>query len=209
MAGEFSERKRRLIEHLKDSGYLKTPRIIKAFQEVRRELFVPKDMKQHAYADEPLPIGGGQTISACHMVAIMTELLEPRKGDKVLEVGAGSGYQAAILSRLVKKVYTVELVPELAEKAAKALKKAGCTNVETKVGDGSKGWKEHAPFDRIIVTCASPDIPQPLTDQLKEGGIMAIPVGGSWQQELIIGRKKKGKLLKQRHGGCVFVPLRH
>ncbi len=205
----LSGRKESLIKHLKESGYLKTPRVMRAFQEVKRELFIPKGMRQHAYADQPLPIGEGQTISAPHMVAMMTELLEPSKGDRVLEVGAGSGYQAAILSRLVKKVYTVELEKNLAEKASRALEKAGYTNVEIRVGDGSGGWKEHAPFDKVMVTCASPEIPQPLVDQLKEGGIMAIPVGGSWQQELIIGRKKNGKLLKERHGGCVFVPLRH
>lgn len=204
-----AERRKRLVERLKEEGHLRTPRVIRAFLEVPRELFVPKDMRQHAYADEPLPIGSGQTISAPHMAAIMTELLEPRKGDKVLEVGAGSGYQAAILSRLVKKVYTVELERGLAEKASRALEKAGCTNVQVKVGDGSKGWKEHAPFDKVIVTCGAGDIPEPLVGQLKEGGKMAIPVGGSWQQELIIGRKKKGRLLKERHGGCVFVPLRH
>lgn len=203
-----AERKKHLIQHLKDAGYLRTPRVIKAFQETARELFMPKEMRQHAYADEPLPIGDGQTISAPHMVAIMTELLEPRKSDKVLEVGAGSGYQAAILSKLVRKVYTVELEPNLAARAAKALGKAGCRNVEIMVGDGSKGWKQQAPFDKVIVTCGADEIPKPLVSQLKEGGIIAIPVG-SWQQELIIGRKRKGRLLKERHGACIFVPLRH
>jgi protein-L-isoaspartate(D-aspartate) O-methyltransferase len=209
MAEPLSEKRRRLVQHLKEMGYLKTARVIKAFEEVSRELFIPAKMSEHAYSDEPLPIGSGQTISAPHMVAIMTELLEPRKGDKVFELGAGSGYQAAILSKLVSKVYTVELVPELAEKASKALAKAGCKNVEVMVGDGSKGWEEHAPFDKAIATCACPEIPKAVIEQLKEGGIIAAPVGSEWVQELIVGRKKKGKLLKERHGSCVFVPLRH
>lgn len=206
---ELGEKKELLIKELKSQGFLESRAVIKAFREVPRELFVPEGQRKHAYSDQPLSIGEGQTISAPHMVAIMTELLEPRKTDRVLEIGAGSGYQAAILSRLVKKVVTIELEPELAKRAGESLKKAGYKNVELLVGDGSGGWPEEAPYDKVIVTCACPEIPPALLEQLREGGKLIAPVGGGWHQDLIEIVKKKGELVKKSHGGCVFVPLRH
>ncbi len=202
------EKKKELIEHLKEMGYLKTPETIGAFEQIPRENFMPKEYRQYAYADEPIPIGFGQTISAPHMVAVMTELLELKKTDSVLEVGAGSGYQAAILSKLVKIVFTVEFVKELARYAKENLRKTGVKNVEIIHGDGSRGYPKKAPFDKIIVTCGCPEIPKPLVEQLKIGGKIAIPVGGCYQQELILGIKTKAGLKTERHGGCVFVPLR-
>ena len=198
-----------LIKRLKEEGWLKTPRIIKAFQQIDRSIFLPDELKRFAWVDEPLPIGRGQTISAPHMVARMTELLRPERQDKVLEVGAGSGYQAAILSKLVKEVITIELEPELAKRARENLKKAGCRNVRVLQGDGSKGYPEEAPYDKIIVTCACPEIPEELVRQLKEGGRIVIPVGGPGYQVLTLGIKEKGKLRLERYGACVFVPLRH
>ncbi len=198
-----------LIRQLIDSGYLKTPRIIKAFKEIPREEFIPSGYRSSAYADTPLPVGCGQTISAPHMVAIMTELLEPKKTDRVLELGTGSGYQAAILSKLVKKIITIELEPELAEFARQNLKKAGIKNAEVICADGSMGWEKESPYDKIIITCACPEIPKKLTEQIKEGGTIAAPVGGSWRQELIVAKKIKGRLERKSWGGCVFVPLRH
>lgn len=205
----FKERRKALVEKLKSEGLLKTGRIIRAFLETPREAFIPKGYQDQAYADRPLPIGEGQTISAPHMVAMMTELLEPRPTDRVLEVGAGSGYQAAILSRLVKKLYTIELESPLALRARAALKKTGCKNVTIIVGDGSRGHPREAPFDKIIVTCAPDKIPEPLKEQLKEGGRIVIPLGGAWRQELTLGIKRKGDLKLSFHGACVFVQLRH
>ncbi len=205
----LSEKKKALIEHLKNQGYLKSGNVIEAFRQVPRENFVPPAQKEHTYADEPLPIGSGQTISAPHMVAIMTELLEPRKTDRVLEVGAGSGYQAAILSGLVKSIRTIELEPELAKKAGESLKKSGYRNVEITVGDGSKGFPKEAPFDKIIVTCGAREIPKPLVEQLKEGGRIVIPVGSGLYQELILGIKRRDRLVMENKGACAFVPLRH
>lgn len=202
------EKKKNLIQHLITMGYLKSPKVIKAFEEVPRENFVGRKYKEYAYADEPLPIACGQTISAPHMVAVMTELLEPKKTDKILEIGTGSGYQAAVLSRLVEKVCTVEFFKELAEFAKENLKKIGARNVEVICRDGSKGYPKKAPYDKIIVTCGCPEIPKALVWQLKEGGIIVIPVGGGWHQNLIVGVKRKGKLETRNWGGCMFVPLK-
>jgi protein-L-isoaspartate(D-aspartate) O-methyltransferase len=201
--------KERLIQNLIDQGYLKTPEVIQAFESVPREEFVLPNDRNFAYADYPLSIGFGQTISAPHMVAMQTELLEPKKTDKVLEVGAGSGYQAAILSKLVRKVYTVEVAPELVEFARENLKRARITNVEVILGDGSLGYPKEKPYDKIIVTCACPEIPKALTDQLRFGGLIVIPVGGGFYQELILAKKTKEGLERRNYGGCVFVPLRH
>lgn len=198
-----------LIEHLIGCGYLKTEKVIEAFRKTDRKLFVPERYRDYAYYDQPLSIGFGQTVSAPHMVGIMSTLLEPEKSDKVLEVGAGSGYQAAVLSRLVKVVYTIELEQGLIDFAKGNLRKAGIENVKLIQGDGSRGYPEEAPFDKIIVTCAAPEMPEALIKQLKESGIILVPVGGSFHQELVLGRKVKGKLETTNCGGCVFVPLRH
>lgn len=198
-----------LIQNLIQEGYLKTDKVIKVFKEVPREEFVPETEKNFAYADYPLNIGFGQTISAPHMVAIMTELLDPKKTDKVLEIGAGSGYQAAILSRLVKKIYTVELDIGLVEFSKKNLDRVKYKNVEVIYGDGSKGYPEKKPYDKILVTCATPEIFQAWINQLKINGILLAPVGSGSYQTLTMITKKAEKLEKKNYGGCVFVPLRH
>ena len=203
------EEKIRLIENLKRYGYLRSKKVENAMLAVKREDFVPDNMRNLAYRDTPLEIGFGQTISAPHMVALMCEELELEEGLKVLEIGAGSGYHAAIISKIIGekgKVYTVERIPELVEFAKNNLKKAGIENVEVILGDGSLGLPEHAPYDRILVTCSAPDIPQPLVEQLKEGGILLIPVGRTFSI-LIKGRKRHGKLEKREICECAFVPL--
>ena len=154
-----------------------------------------------------LPIGESQTISAPFVVAYMTEQLDPQPTDKVLEIGTGSGYQAAILSPLVKEVYSIEIVESLGQKAARTLKRLKYTNVKTKIGDGYQGWPEHAPFDKIIVTCSPEKVPQPLVDQLKEGGRMVVPVGERYTQELYLLRKKDGKLEQEVLVPTMFVPM--
>lgn len=206
---EKHDKKVRLIENLKRYGYLRSKEVEKAMFSVRREDFVPASMKEYAYDDTPLEIGYGQTISAPHMVALMCEELEIKRGMKVLEVGAGSGYHAAVISRIVGdegKVYSVERIAELVEFAKNNLKKADINNVEVIEGDGSLGLPEHAPYDRILVTCSAPDIPEPLIEQLRDEGIILIPVGRTFSI-LIKGIKRKNKLEKKEVCGCAFVPL--
>ncbi len=187
---------------------VRDPRVIQAMLKVPRHLFVPEPYRSEAYQDHPLPIGYGQTISQPYMVAAMTELLELTGDEKVLEIGTGSGYQAAILAELAREVYTVERIPELLEQAKQVIESLGYTNVHFKLADGTLGWPEHAPFDRIIVTAAAPDIPQPLIDQLKPGGIMVIPVGSRYLQTLTkVIKKPNGKLQVKELFGCAFVPL--
>jgi len=210
MSSELEQRKESLIAHLKQEGYLQTPAVESAFRKIPRENFLPPELRDSAYSDHPLPIGSGQTISAPHMVAIMTELLQPAKTDKVLEIGAGSGYQAGILSPLVRKIYTVEFYPELASLAKKNLSRTGIKNAEVIASDGSKGYPKAAPYDKIIVTCSIPqEIFSSLGKQLKEGGIIVAPVGEAYGiQMLTTAKKVKGSLKKREYFGCVFVPLR-
>ena len=184
-----------------------TPRVIEAFRKVPRHLFVPEQFQSHSYNDHPLPIGEGQTISQPYMVALMTDLLYLSGEDKILEIGAGSGYQAAILAELGKEVYTVERHKLLAERAEKILKELNYQNVKVLVGDGTKGWKEFSPYQKIIVTASAPDVPQPLFEQLDEMGKLVIPIGGRWSQDLILIEKRKDKMIKKSICGCVFVPL--
>ncbi len=165
------------IAHPSDRPAVKNRRVIGAMLTVPRHLFVPKEIARYAYLDRPLPIGNDQTISQPYMVAVMTELLDPQPGDRVLEVGTGSGYQAAILAGLVAGVYTIEIVPPLARQAARRLADLGYENVHVREGDGYLGWPEKAPFDSIIVTAGANHIPRPLLEQLKPGGVMVIPVG--------------------------------
>jgi protein-L-isoaspartate(D-aspartate) O-methyltransferase len=180
-----------------------------AMRKVPRHLFVPASLVREAYSDRPLPIGYSQTISQPFIVAYMTELSRPAKGKIALEIGTGSGYQAAILAEIVDTVYTIEIVPELAKEAAVRLKILGYQNVVTKYGDGYKGWPEHAPFDIIIVTAAADHIPQPLKDQLADGGRLVMPVGNpATVQELILLTKRKGKITEQRLEQVLFVPLK-
>jgi protein-L-isoaspartate(D-aspartate) O-methyltransferase len=204
------DKKESLVKELVEQGYLLSERVIEAFKKTPREDFIPESLMNVAYLDEPLPIGSGQTISAPHMVAIMTELLKPKKNDTVLEIGSGSGYQAAVLSRLVKQVYTIELEPELAKYAKENLKKAGIKNVEVIQKDGSKGLPGKAPFNKIIVTCASDKIYPTWVEQLKGGGLILVPIKkGFYSQSLVRGKKQRGKLKTKDLMGVVFVPLRH
>lgn len=184
-------------------------RVMEAFERVPRQEFVPEDLRGRAYDDAPLPIGGGQTISQPYIVALMTDLLETKPDDIVLEVGTGSGYQAAILSGLVKQVYSVEVVDALATEARARLRRLGYANVEVRSGDGYNGWAEHAPFDGIIVTAAAPFIPEPLIEQLKPGGRLVIPVGIPYgQQELmLIEKTSAGETRSRRILAVAFVPL--
>jgi protein-L-isoaspartate(D-aspartate) O-methyltransferase len=174
---------------------------------VPRHEFVPDNVRPLAYEDTPLPIGEDQTISAPHMVAFMTWKLDPQPTDSVLEIGTGSGYQAAVLSPLVKHVYTVEIVESLGKAAEERLKRLGYANVSVRVGDGYRGWPEHAPFDKIIVTCAPRKPPQPLIDQLRDGGLMVIPYGEENAQDLYILRKHGGKIEEEAVLPVRFVPM--
>jgi protein-L-isoaspartate(D-aspartate) O-methyltransferase len=202
---EFEAQRDRLIEELRLLNI--SERVLDAMRRVPRHLFIPESEGKHAYADYPLPIGWGQTISAPHMVAIMCDLLDIGDGMKVLEIGAGSGYHAAVMAVLAGSghVYAVEVIEGLAEFARRNLKKAGITNVTVVTGDGSLGLPEYAPYDRINVACAAPDILNTLTDQLMRGGKLVIPVGRNFQ-ELYLVTKTDG-LKKEAKGGVVFVPL--
>ncbi|WP_125931974.1 protein-L-isoaspartate(D-aspartate) O-methyltransferase [Thiosocius teredinicola] len=185
------------------------PAVIDALRRVPRHAFVDDDLKDHAYDNRPLPIGRGQTISQPFIVALMTELAEVGKGARVLEVGTGSGYQCAVLAELADEVYSVEIVPELAENAARRLKSLGYRNVSTKFGDGYEGWPDKAPFDAIIVTAATPLIPPPLIEQLKPGGRLVLPLGQPhFSQELVLLRKNAhGEIETHNILPVAFVPL--
>jgi protein-L-isoaspartate(D-aspartate) O-methyltransferase len=182
-------------------------RVLSAMKKVPRHLFVDESMQHRAYDDCALSIGEGQTISQPYMVAVMTELLELKGDEKVLEIGAGSGYQAAILAELSKSVYTVERVHTLAAHTEERLRSLGYTNVHIKVADGTLGWQKESPFDRIIVTAGSPKIPPPLLEQLSDDGIIIAPIGDRFSQQLQKLRKSHGKLIEEFHTPCVFVPL--
>lgn len=186
-------------------------RVIKAMNDVPRHLFVKESLRDLAYADGPLPIGYNQTISQPYIVAYMTEILQPDTHHIVLEVGTGSGYQAAILSKLVNHVYSIEIIPELGKEAANRLDKLGYDNVTVKIGDGYNGWEEHAPFDRIIVTAAPEQIPKKLVDQLKSGGLMVLPVGKtSFGQDMrVVKKDRTGQVTTQETIPVRFVPMIH
>ena len=183
--------------------------VLSAMRTIPRHLFVPPDLRELAYADRPLPIGYRQTISQPYIVALMTELLEPSKGQRVLEIGTGSGYQAAVLSRLVDEVDSIELVPELAREASQRLKELGYANVIVRQGDGYLGWPEKAPFDRIVLTAAPPRIPQALVDQLKPGGKLVAPEGEFDQQLVVITKTQDGRVQRRSGIPVIFVPMRH
>jgi len=180
--------------------------VLNAMRTVERHLFVPDSIRWLAYEDYPLPIGEDQTISQPYIVALMTALLQLEKNDKVLEIGTGSGYQAAVLAELVDSVFTVEILPELGTRADSLLSELGYDNVAVLIGDGFEGWEDHAPYDGIIVTCAPSEIPQPLIDQLAEDGKLVIPVGTNWQ-ELILVTKHEGKIDRQSVIPVRFVPM--
>jgi len=186
---------------------IKDKRVIAAFEKIERHKFVPENLLSEAYADFPVPIGKNQTISQPYIVALMTENLCLSGEEKILEIGTGSGYQTAILAELAKEVYSIERLDYLSNKAEATLKGMGYNNISLKVGDGTLGWPEEAPFDRIIITAASPQIPLPLTEQLKENGKLILPLGENLGQVLTLVEKRKGKLESIRICGCVFVPL--
>jgi len=183
------------------------PEVVAAMKKVERHLFVPESYESRAYADGPLPIGFGQTISQPYIVAYMTQVLKLDSTDHVLEVGTGSGYQAAILAEICKQVYTIEVIEGLGNRAKDLLDRLGYENIHVKIGDGYKGWPEQAPFDAIIVTCAPTHIPEQLQVQLKEGGRMIIPVGERYVQELVYLEKKDGRLKKKSVLPVLFVPM--
>ena len=205
----YEDERDRLVAALKYEGRIRSEDVEKAFLEIPREEFVPKSLKKHAYVDTPLEIGNGQTISAPHMVAIMCEALDIKMGHKILEIGAGSGYHAAIVSKLVGDnghVFTIERISSLAEQAKQNLQNAGISNVTVEIGDGSEGYIDQAPYDSIYVTCAAPKVPHPLIDQLKDPGKLLIPVGKMiCKLELI--EKKDNNIIEHDLGGCAFVPL--
>jgi protein-L-isoaspartate(D-aspartate) O-methyltransferase len=197
-----------MVEQQLKSRGIKDERVLTAMAKVPREEFVPANERRDAYGDGPLPIGYDQTISQPYIVAFMTEQLRLKSADRLLEIGSGSGYQAAVLSELVADVYTVEIVEPLAETAKATLQRLGYQNVHLKVGDGYLGWPEEAPFDAIIVTCAPDKVPQAFVDQLKDGGRMVIPVGERFAQQLYLLEKKNGQLKESATLPVRFVPMR-
>jgi protein-L-isoaspartate(D-aspartate) O-methyltransferase len=217
LAGEedpYAERRAALVEELRafDAGMGSggfDERVMQAIGQVPRHEFVSERQRRSAYRNRPLPIGHGQTISQPYIVALMTDLVEPEPDDVVLEIGTGSGYQAAILAALVDTVYSIEIVEPLAESARETLERLGIDNVTTRLGDGYYGWEEHAPFDAIVVTAAASHVPPPLVRQLKPGGRMVIPVGGRFQtqQLLLIEKSPDGELVTRQMGAVRFVPL--
>ena len=199
--------RKRMVEHDLKGRDITNPKVLEIMGRVPRHLFVDKSLQSQAYADHPLPIGEGQTISQPYIVALMTECLGLAGGEKVLEIGTGSGYQSAILAEIAKEVCSVERFAGLARNAEQVLNELGYANIKMKVGDGTLGWPEEAPFDRIIITAAAPRVPLPLVDQLKEEGKLVLPLGESFSQILTIVEKKKDKLESVEVCGCVFVPL--
>jgi protein-L-isoaspartate(D-aspartate) O-methyltransferase len=204
---DFAVQRQRMVERQLVTRGINDQRVLAAMAKVPREEFVTPDSRAASYEDGPLPIGFAQTISQPYMVAFMTEQLRLKPSDRVLEVGTGSGYQAAILAELVSEIYSIEIVEPLAKNAEATLQRLGYKNVHLKVGDGYKGWPETAPFDAIIVTCAPDKVPQPLVDQLKDDGRMVIPVGDRFAQQLYLLEKKNGQLKQSATLPVRFVPM--
>ena len=214
---DFAGARAALVEKVRAQGQFDPPpgkngfdeRVLQTLNQVRRHEFVAADLQSQAYANHPLPIGHGQTISQPYIVALMTDLIAPQPDDVVLEVGTGSGYQAAVLARLVRQVYSIEIIEPLEREAAARLQRLGFNNVTTRLGDGYYGWEEHAPFDAIVVTAAASHVPPPLIAQLKPGGRMVIPVGGHFlvQYLLLVEKTAAGEILTRQISGVRFVPL--
>jgi protein-L-isoaspartate(D-aspartate) O-methyltransferase len=204
---DFPKARLKMVEEQIVERGIKDPRVIAAMKKVPRHLFVEEALQSQAYNDHPLPIGEKQTISQPYMVALMTEALQLKEKEKVLEIGAGSGYQTAILAELAEKVFSIERIRSLAIKARELLYELGYFNFEIKIFDGTYGWVEEAPFDAILVTAGAPDIPQPLVDQLAMGGRLVIPVGDAYVQDLMRVTKSKEGIKKEDLGGCRFVKL--
>jgi protein-L-isoaspartate(D-aspartate) O-methyltransferase len=216
-AADYAKERAALVEEIRIWGKRDPPpgkqsfdeTVLSALNEVRRHEFVPRNARDEAYANHPLPIGYGQTISQPYIVALMTDLVEPEEDDVVLEIGTGSGYQAAVLAKLVKKVHSIEIIEPLAKSASERLDRLGYGNVETRLGDGYYGWEEHAPFDAIVVTAAASHVPPPLIQQLKPGGRMVIPVGGRFmlQYLLLVEKTNDGEIITRQITAVRFVPL--
>jgi protein-L-isoaspartate(D-aspartate) O-methyltransferase len=204
---DFSRAINRMVDEQIVARGIKDGRVIDAMRRISRHLFVEEALQSQAYNDYPLPIGYGQTISQPYMVALMTDALELKGHEQVLEVGTGSGYQTALLAILAEKVYSIERISELAARARKTLDELDCYNVEIKIFDGTYGWKEKAPFDAIMVTAGAPDVPQPLLDQLAIGGRIVIPVGEAGLQDLFTVTRTEREFVKKNLGGCRFVKL--
>lgn len=204
---EYYRQRKMMVELQLIARGISDERVIDAMSSVKRHKFVPEEYINYAYNDHPIPIGEGQTISQPYIVAYMTESLQLDSLDKVLEIGTGSGYQAAILACICKDVYSVELIEELGMNAQNTLKKQGYNNVNIKIGDGYEGWEEYSPYDAIIVTCSPSEIPAPLTEQLSEGGKLIIPVGTDYIQELVLIEKKEGQLSQHKVLPVRFVPM--
>ena len=208
-ADPYQGRREKMVTEQIEARGVRSASVLQAMRDVPRHLFVPPDMAAQAYEDHPLPIGNGQTISQPYIVALMTELLEIKPQHQVLEIGTGSGYQAAVLARLAQKVYTIEIVRDLGGQAARRLEKLGYKNVEVRIGNGYAGWPDQAPFDRIILTAAPPAIPQPLIDQLKPGGKLVAPVGGYFlgQDLVVLEKSTSGRISTRKVAPVAFVPM--
>ena len=206
-AVEFDEARRRMVSEQIAARGVTDERVLAAMAAVPRHEFMPAEVRDEAYADRPVPIGYEQTISQPYIVAFMTAQLAPKRGERILEIGTGSGYQAAVLARLVEEVFSIEIVEALGRRAAADLARLGFDNVRVRTGDGYAGWPEEAPFDAIIVTCAPDHVPAPLVAQLREGGRMIIPVGGPGAQELILLEKRGGKVERRAVLPVRFVPM--
>ncbi|HXG92815.1 MAG TPA: protein-L-isoaspartate(D-aspartate) O-methyltransferase [Blastocatellia bacterium] len=205
-ASLYQSQRSRMVELLRSRG-IRDERVLQAMQEIPRHFFVPEALAAKAYGDHALPIGDMQTISQPYMVARMTELLEVDKESTVLEIGAGSGYQTAVLSAVAGRVFAIERIAALARSAQTNIRRLGCYNATVKWFDGTIGWSEHAPYDAILVAAGGPDVPEPLVAQLKTGGRLVIPVGGAEEQKLVRVIKTETGIKREEHGACVFVKL--
>lgn len=205
----FAAQRERMVRTQIQERDVRNPEVLRVMRLVPRHLFIPESARSQAYEDHPVPVGYGQTISQPYIVGLMTELLEPRKDSKALEIGTGSGYQAAVLSGLVKQLFSIEIVPELARSSSALLQQLGYRNVTVRWGDGYKGWPEEAPFDRIIVTAAPPELPKALLDQLKPGGKLVAPVGSTvfGQDLIVVDKTPDGKLRRRSVIPVMFVPM--
>lgn len=204
---DFTEKRELMVRNQIEARGISDKKVLEALRKVERHQFVPKEYQDEAYNDTPLPIGAGQTISQPYIVALMTAVLNLKDTDTVLEIGTGSGYQAAILGEICKHVYTIEIIDILGKRSQRLLSELGYQNITVKMDDGYKGWETYSPFDAIIVTCAPSHIPKPLKDQLAEGGRMVIPVGKLYNQKLVLLMKKRGKIAQKAIIPVRFVPM--
>jgi protein-L-isoaspartate(D-aspartate) O-methyltransferase len=202
-----ADERSRMVEQQIQARGISNPRVLEAMKAIPRHFFIPPPYTTSAYTDAPLPIGNGQTISQPYIVALMTELLDPQPDGNILEIGTGSGYQAAVLSLLVRQVTTIERISSVADRARENITKIGLKNIRVLVGDGTVGYPQYAPYDGIMITAATPDIPAPLIDQLTKGGTLVAPAGGREIQELITLKRKGDRIIQASHGGVRFVPL--